>query len=934
MRSGLKEAWAVWEGCEEQIQGPDTLQFQALKDMCSALERALSLGKRRDDCNESLRQCPALQTPDWNDEAQIDQLIASCRGALKQLAEREILKIEEPIGSFAGRTDAHFVVSDLLQAIRNRDIEVYKQVKNEIQSLKDECLRMQKLDTDIENLRQFLPNLTAELEQSYNESCWDERVLQIGDAWHWAQAKFWINEYIKKEDAPSLAIRSSQIEDEINKAIAQLAELHAWSFCLSRIESSHRSHMVAWQQAMGRLGKGTGRHAPKHRRDAQQHLNECREAVPAWVMPLHRVWDTVDPAPGIFDVVIIDEASQCGPEALPLFYLGKKVLIVGDDKQISPEAVGLPRDAVHRLMDEYLSDFSFRSSFAVESSVFDHGRRLYDKGHITLCEHFRCMPEIIRFSNDLCYFGTLIPLRQYGPDRLNPLEHVFIEDGYREGSGNRVVNRPEANAVVEKIVELCDDERYSGKTMGVVVLQGEAQAGLIEGKLLERLGAEEMERRRLICGNSYSFQGDERDVMFLSMVAAPDGRIGPLTRSADERRFNVAASRARDQMILFHSVTVNDLSTTDFRRKLLEFFENTKPQEIAGIDREELERRAAQDNRKVIKPPDPFDSWFEVDVALEIARNGYNVQPQVEIAGRRIDLVIEGGQARLAVECDGDRWHDMDRYEEDMRRQRQLERCGWEFFRVRESAFYANKEIALEKLWPMLEERKIFPASASGGGKAEKAKVKKREKASTKPPFKLTPPNNRQKPRVDDGQGVFKFTQRKDTTASESSAEYTKKDSKQKKKVWWTPASEVLDGTDSDLWVMLPADKKTVTVDDYWGGIENRIEHLIEEVRKDPVGMTGCETPRQAVQWLAQQTVGDGTLQDIWLEGDNPRQWAFDIVTFIQEGRGQAFHQIYIATGPEVTYRKVTDREKEWTEDPEEATLWTLLEGLMYQMWR
>ena len=177
------------------------------------------------------------------------------------------------------------------------------------------------------------------------------------------------------------------------------------------------------------------------------------------------------------------------------------------------------------------------------------------------------------------------------------------------------------------------DERYSGKTMGVVVLQGEAQAGLIQGELLDRLGAEEMARRRLICGNSYSFQGDERDIMFLSMVAAPDERIGPLTRSADERRFNVAASpRPGDQMILFHSVTVNDLSESDLRRKLLEFFENTKQQKIAGIGRrekEELERRAAQDNRAVIKPPDPFDSWFEVDVALEIARKGYIVQPTI-----------------------------------------------------------------------------------------------------------------------------------------------------------------------------------------------------------------------------------------------------------------------------------------------------------------
>lgn len=76
-----------------------------------------------------------------------------------------------------------------------------------------------------------------------------------------------------------------------------------------------------------------------------------------------------------------------------------------------------------------------------------------------------------------------------------------------------------------------------------------------------------------------------------------------------------------------------------------------------------------------------------------------------------IDLVVEGGQARLAVECDGDNWHGADRYEDDMQRQRQLERCGWQFFRVRESAFYANKDDALARLWRVLEERGIFPKS-------------------------------------------------------------------------------------------------------------------------------------------------------------------------------------------------------------------------------
>ena len=135
-------------------------------------------------------------------------------------------------------------------------------------------------------------------------------------------------------------------------------------------------------------------------------------------------------------------------------------------------------------------------------------------------------------------------------------------------------------------------------------------------------------------------------------------------------------------MYLFHSVSCDDLSDSCLRRRLLEFFENTRPREITGTNREELERRAAQDNRAIVKSPQPFDSWFEVDVALELLHKGFVVLPQHEVAGKRIDLVVEGGQSRLAVECDGDEWHGADRYEADMQRQRMLERCGWEFFRV------------------------------------------------------------------------------------------------------------------------------------------------------------------------------------------------------------------------------------------------------------
>ncbi len=714
VRIECEKACGFWVGRAEKPQGPYSLQLQELKARCDALEDVLSLEELIDKCRVTIRQYPAIAEPVWSDESLIDMLIASCRLTIahhhKCLATDEIQKIESPLSALAVTSNAHAVTGILLQAVRNRDVDGYGRGVSSMKSLDTERQRLQKLDEYIPKLNSHLPKLTREMKQNPGDSSWDERVQQIQDAWHWSQARYWMKEYIRQEDVPALAQRAKQIEDEINATITKLASLHAWSFCFSRLEEVHRRHMEAWQQSMLRFGKGTGKHAPRHRREAQQHLNKCREAVPAWVMPLHRVWDTVEPVPGMFDLIIIDEASQCGVEALPLFYLGKKVLIVGDDKQISPDAVGLSRDAVHRLMEEFLYDFEFQSSFDVESSLFDHGKLRYGTQRITLCEHFRCMPEIIRFSNDLCYSETpLIPLRQYGPDRLPPLEHVFVEGGYREGKNSRAINRPEADAVVKKIVDLCDDNRYSDKTMGVIILQGNAQASLIEAQLLERLGAEEIENRRLICGNPYSFQGDERDIIILSMVAAPNERIGPFTKAADERRFNVAASRARDQMILFHSVSSNDLSTLCFRRRLLDFFENAAPQEISGIKRDELERRASQDNRRVVNPPAPFDSWFEVDVALVLLRRNFIVLPQHEVAGKRIDLVVEGGQARLAVECDGDHWHGADQYEADMQRQRQLERCGWEFFRVSEAAFYSNKEDALKPLWRMLEERDIVP---------------------------------------------------------------------------------------------------------------------------------------------------------------------------------------------------------------------------------
>ena len=710
----LERLWSLWDTLTATHSGRFPLQTAEIEDLNEGLARVIELCLLKERAAEHVCVMKGLSITKWEDTAYLRVLAETCAAAL---AEKEMLSVskqldemQRQISRYAIRNDVHSIVGELTQAFTSRDIENYGQLLDLARQLKLKAQSLTEKREAIQKLAVSAPKLAQNLSECNDPNKWSEQLRSIESAWAWARAKSWLEEFLNS-DGDSLQRHVSRLSDDIRKDLAELAALKAWDFCFSRMHEEQRRHLENWKQAMKKLGKGTGKHAHTHRQNAQRHLNECRDSVPAWIMPLHRMYETVEPGAGIFDVIIVDEASQCGPEALPLMYLGKRILVVGDDKQISPEAVGIERGQVQRLMHDHLFDFIHFDSFDVESSLFDHGRIRF-RNRITLREHFRCMPEIINFSNDLCYRADpLIPLRQYPPDRLEPLKVVHVTTGYREGSGQRVINRPEAEALANMVESCCKDERYQGMTMGVIVLQGEAQAYLIEGLLLGRLGAEEMKKRRLICGNPYSFQGDERDVIFLSMVAAPTERIGPLVKEADQRRFNVAASRAQDQMWLFHSATLNDLSKQCFRYRLLSYFNNPKSRvaQALGEEAEALQEKALRANRMIEKPPAPFESWFEVDVALRIAGRGYRVVPQYEFADKRIDLVVQGSKNQLAVECDGDAWHGAEEYTADMERQRKLERCNWHFFRVRESAYRASPDKTLEPLWSILKGMGIFP---------------------------------------------------------------------------------------------------------------------------------------------------------------------------------------------------------------------------------
>ncbi len=185
-------------------------------------------------------------------------------------------------------------------------------------------------------------------------------------------------------------------------------------------------------------------------------------------------------------------------------------------------------------------------------------------------KHFRCVEPIIRFSLRF-YPEEIIPLRIPTPsERLTPpLIDVFVSNGRKD---SRKINRLEALAIVDEIERLVQNPAYKGRSIGVVSLLGDKQASYIQNLLLKRIGEDRYLHHRIACGDAATFQGKERDVMFLSMVASPGDAQAQVTRLF-EQRFNVALSRARDQMYLFRSVSAEDLSNTqDLKLRVINHF--------------------------------------------------------------------------------------------------------------------------------------------------------------------------------------------------------------------------------------------------------------------------------------------------------------------------------------------------------------------------
>lgn len=673
------------------------------------LDRVLALGHRIHEERDWF-ESNNLPLPDWNNLDAIRRYATLVEAAT---AVDEAASAAEPIDhvftllTSAGPTPPP-VTEDLRTAVRTRDATRYSIAHGRLAHLLAVARKVSERDRIGSALRHAAPDLAAAIKSEPTAQQWDTRLRSFEEAWRWEMTGRWILTQ-ETEDSNTLKIQLSTIEDQIRNEVEHLAAERAWRHAVApgRLTGSARANLTQYAQLVSSLGKGTGKYAAKQRAEIAEAMDRCRPSVPVWIMPIYRIAEQMRVHPDLFDVVIVDEASQAGLEASFLQYLAPKVVVIGDDKQVSPSAVGVDQQQLRDLANLYLADDAYKASWLnPKRSYFDEANMRFG-GRITLTEHRRCAPEIIGFSNRVAYEPEgirLVPVRQFGAERLDPIKVVHIADGVE--LANRT-NEVEAQAIVDQIGKCIADPQYDGATIGVISLLGKEQARLIERRLLDSVAPDEWAARELRCGDASDFQGSERDVMFLSMVKAPqpDTRLTALTAGPYVQRFNVAASRAKDQMWVFHSMPRDALTNTeDMRFQLLDYCYNTAAH--ADDDAHQAVSQLLPDD--VLVPP--FESLFAQRVCNRIVEQGYTVIPRFSALGYPIDLVVVGAKHRLAIECEGDRWAGPEQYEVDLAQQRELERCGWEFFRIRESLFYADMPGTLQKLWDTLDELDIRTA--------------------------------------------------------------------------------------------------------------------------------------------------------------------------------------------------------------------------------
>ena len=273
--------------------------------------------------------------------------------------------------------------------------------------------------------------------------------------------------------------------------------------------------------------------------------------LPCWCTTSSDIRNTIPLVSGLFDVVIIDEASLCDiATCLPLLYRGKHAVVVGDDKQLKYLSfLSIAVNTAHKNTAD-LGNYKNIGDYRTDS-IFDFASYFSNSGNQMLLTQYRSQPEIMRFSSDKFYNGRIRSnLSAYNAF----LKHFPVEVQHVDGSvlKNKPVNNAECTAIINRIKsEIAENPNI---TIGVVSPFRE-QVKQLEKMIQSVFTLEQIRKNKITVGTAYSFQGEERDVVYISWVVADNSPIQSYTFVNKPNQFNVAITRGSMQVVNFISAT-------------------------------------------------------------------------------------------------------------------------------------------------------------------------------------------------------------------------------------------------------------------------------------------------------------------------------------------------------------------------------------------
>ena len=410
------------------------------------------------------------------------------------------------------------------------------------------------------------------------------------------------------------------------------------------------------------------------------------DVLPCWAVTSLSARGRIPLDAGNFDLLIIDEASQCDiASAIPLLFRSKRAVIIGDPQQLR-HISGLRPDKDQQLLVKHGLDEN-RLSWAYSAhSLFDLASSLCrNEDIVALRDHHRSHADIIGFSNTHFYDGRLRVATNY--QRLQPATSDEPAIRWVDRSGRAVrpanggaLNDEEARAVVEELKRLLK-QGYRG-SIGVVS-PFRAQANRIRD-LLERDGdtSQRLIANDCLIDTVHRFQGDERDLMIFSPVVAQGISTNALRfLSGNGNLFNVAITRARSTLVVVGDKSAASSSGVEYLERFVHYVGNLTDEVPRVVDPRQREFGAEY---PVVSRPERVSDW-ERHLYKALYEAGHRPIPQYTVDQYDLDFaLIAAGESKLDIEVDGERYHrnwDGELCRRDQIRNQRLMELGWDVMR-------------------------------------------------------------------------------------------------------------------------------------------------------------------------------------------------------------------------------------------------------------